>query len=294
MLVNVASYARERMPRGGRLKIELAKAVVDRRFIANNPNVRPGSHVLVTVTEMASTARPDSSLGLALGQAGDATGAASDKPGVDFGPLLGLIGECGGHLWVTAEPPGNMVLKIDLPTRAASERNCARTGDAGRPRPIDGAVVPALRCARHRTDPADGSLQGVTKRNGGRESATDDTGRPPTHRAKRGGSPSRARRRVAWPRVSGTAHGFGSALSVLSVACFHEKRTTTKQAGSSQLRDLRDTVRDSESIAVTSPYRVSSPRGRPRQRCPCIRNRQLRGAAYRSGLSISLFASLSV
>ena len=126
VLVNVASYARERMPRGGRLKIELANAVVDRRFIAKYPNVRPGSHVLVTVTEMASTARLDSSLGLALGQAGDATGAASDKPGVDLGPLLGLIGECGGHLWVTAEPPGNMVLKIHLPTRASSDTTGAR------------------------------------------------------------------------------------------------------------------------------------------------------------------------
>ena len=122
VLVNVASYARQRMPHGGRLKIELATTVADRRFIAKYPNVRPGTHVLVTVTEMRSTARPDSSIGLAPGQpAGEATGAPSDRPGVDFGPLLGLIGECGGHLWVTAEPLGNMVLKIHLPTRASTE-----------------------------------------------------------------------------------------------------------------------------------------------------------------------------
>ena len=68
VLVNVASYARQRMPHGGRLKIELATTVADRRFIAKYPNVRPGTHVLVTVTEMRSTARPDSSIGLAPGQ----------------------------------------------------------------------------------------------------------------------------------------------------------------------------------------------------------------------------------
>jgi hypothetical protein len=36
-----------------------------------------------------------------------------------------------------------------------------------------------------------------------------------------------ARRRVAGPRVSGTAHGFGSVLSVLSVACFDSNGPTT-------------------------------------------------------------------
>ena len=35
------------------------------------------------------------------------------------------------------------------------------------------------------------------------------------------------RRRVAWPRVSGTAHGFSSVLSVSSVACFDSNGRTT-------------------------------------------------------------------
>ena len=64
---------------------------------------------------------------------------------MDFGPLLGLIGECGGHLWVTAEPLGNMVLKIHLPDASLNRAaGAAPAGDGGRPWPIDGAVVPAL------------------------------------------------------------------------------------------------------------------------------------------------------
>src|SRR5262249_6639033 len=47
VLVNVASYARQCMPFGGRLKIELARVVVDSRFLAKYPNVRPGSHALI-------------------------------------------------------------------------------------------------------------------------------------------------------------------------------------------------------------------------------------------------------
>jgi phosphohistidine swiveling domain-containing protein len=69
--------------------------------------------------------------------------------------------------------------------------------------------------------------------------ATDDTGRPADHRAMRGWSPSRAHQKEArghtrrdsfswvrlgdaWlgPRVSGTAHGLGSVLSVFSVGGF--------------------------------------------------------------------------
>jgi hypothetical protein len=34
---------------------------------------------------------------------------------VDVGVLLELIGKSGGHLWMAAEPSGNMVLKIHLP-----------------------------------------------------------------------------------------------------------------------------------------------------------------------------------
>ncbi len=122
VLVNVASYARERMPHGGRLKIELSTVTVDRRFIAKYPNVRPGAHLLITVTEIPSTVRASSPIGLTSEPAAaEGEGVRSERPGVDLGALLGLIGDCGGHVWMAAEPPGNMVLKIHLPTRIAAE-----------------------------------------------------------------------------------------------------------------------------------------------------------------------------
>jgi hypothetical protein len=122
VLVNVASYARERMPHGGRVNIDLATTVIDRRFVAKYPNVRPGPHVVITVTEVRNAARP----GFALQPqpepaASDPSESASDKPGVDLGALLGLIGDCGGHLWMAAEPSGNMILQIHLPKLAADD-----------------------------------------------------------------------------------------------------------------------------------------------------------------------------
>jgi PAS domain S-box-containing protein len=136
VLVNVASYARERMPAGGRLKIDLAPVVADRRFIAKYPNVRPGDHVLITVTEVPGAVRSDRAGSLQPEQT-EARTTPSDKPGVDLGALLALIGDCGGHLWMSAEPPGNMVLKIHLPRRGSDQGPEAHQAGA---RPQRGAM----------------------------------------------------------------------------------------------------------------------------------------------------------
>jgi hypothetical protein len=119
VLVNVASYARERMPYGGRLKIELASAMVDRTFLDKYPNVRPGPHVVATVTEERGKRPADPPVSWPTGSAGDAANASGDKRGVDLSALVRVLADHGGHLWVSADPPGNMTLKIHLPLQAS-------------------------------------------------------------------------------------------------------------------------------------------------------------------------------
>jgi len=96
------------MPSGGQLKIDLASVVIDRKVVAKYPEVRPGAHALITVTEVkgASAEAPAE--------------PASDKAGLDFGPLLLLVRNSGGHLWMTTEPQG-LVLKFHLPRPASSD-----------------------------------------------------------------------------------------------------------------------------------------------------------------------------
>ena len=115
LLVNVASFGRQRMPHGGRLRIELSTVVVDGKFIAQYPNVRQGLHALITVTEVARPAADDD-------HAHETdTPLASGRPRVDLSALQELISECGGHLWITAEPGWSMVVRMRLPLRAAWE-----------------------------------------------------------------------------------------------------------------------------------------------------------------------------
>jgi hypothetical protein len=122
ILVNVAAYARGRMPFGGRLVIDVTSVVLDRAFAEKYPSVRPGAHVLFTVTEVKSATRADwSAAYLNPAQSGEAA-AAAENPGVDLGVLQTLVSDSGGHLWMAAEPSGDMVLKIHLPRRALDDR----------------------------------------------------------------------------------------------------------------------------------------------------------------------------
>ncbi len=115
LLVNLAAYGRERMPLGGRLKIELGRIVVDRHFAAKHPNVRLGPHALVTVTESRRATRTDGPLQLHDNKAVPSSPSVAVQTGVDLGTLQELVAECGGHLWMTVEPVGDMVVKIRLP-----------------------------------------------------------------------------------------------------------------------------------------------------------------------------------
>jgi two-component system cell cycle sensor histidine kinase/response regulator CckA len=110
VLTNVAGYARERMPMGGQVTIDLATIAIGRRFAAGHSSVRAGDHVLITVTELASARAPQDE--------SPRKARPADTTGMELGVLMELISSCGGHLWLEAQPAGNMVVKIHLPKPA--------------------------------------------------------------------------------------------------------------------------------------------------------------------------------
>jgi hypothetical protein len=111
------------MPAGGRLKIDLDTASLDGGFVAEHPGVRPGGHVLITVTEERDPSAEETAPATSAAESGA-------RPGVDVGVLVRLVGEAGGHVWMTAEPTGTMVLKIHLPQDL---RDIAMTPQAAAP-----------------------------------------------------------------------------------------------------------------------------------------------------------------
>jgi chromosome segregation ATPase len=117
IFVTVAAYARARMPFGGRVTFEYGDVMVGKDAAVEHPEVRPGPHVLITVTAVRYASWADASrtlprLSLVKSEP-ESTG--DDQLGVDLSAIQTLIRGCGGQLWLAAEPPGDMVLKIHLP-----------------------------------------------------------------------------------------------------------------------------------------------------------------------------------
>ena len=119
VLVNIAAYGRARMPSGGRLIVELARVVVGREFVTKYPNVRQGGHALISVTEVRTAAPTKWPIDIRETVETPAIAAPAERPGVDLGALQALIGDCGGHLWMKAEPGGDLEVKIHLPLYSA-------------------------------------------------------------------------------------------------------------------------------------------------------------------------------
>ena len=111
------------------MRIEVAATALGRRFVSKYPHVRPGHHVLITVTELP---RPAGSAEIT-----QHVERTPERPGVELATLVELVGTCGGHLWLEAQPAGNLVVKIYLPRRAAAdlgdpEMPAVRASRAGR------------------------------------------------------------------------------------------------------------------------------------------------------------------
>jgi len=122
ILVNVAMYGRARMTKGGRLTVEIAPVILDHTFVSKYPHVRSGEHVLLTVREDRRELRAVTPAGVSDEQlAAAGIPVSSDSTGLDLTSLHALISDCAGHLWILAEPSGNMTLKIHLPRRPLDE-----------------------------------------------------------------------------------------------------------------------------------------------------------------------------
>lgn len=122
ILVNVAAYARQRMPNGGVVSFELQEAQLDRAFVEQYPSARPGPHALLTVKEVKD--RPRSLITARRFHERAHTPdepSGADQVGVDLGALQELVRASGGHLWVEATP-GHLTIKIHLPSAPPNER----------------------------------------------------------------------------------------------------------------------------------------------------------------------------
>lgn len=127
-LLNLAVNARDAMPDGGCLTIEIANAVLGDDYLATEPNVKAGQYVAIVVTDSGSGMEPD-----VLDRVFEpffTTKAVGKGSGLGLSMVFGFVKQSGGHIRAYSEPGEGTAIKMYFP----------RMHSAGEPAPGSNAT----------------------------------------------------------------------------------------------------------------------------------------------------------
>jgi PAS domain S-box-containing protein len=130
-IVNLASNARDAMPRGGSLRIATANRQIDADYAAMQQDVCPGDYVMIEVA--------DSGVGMSTDMLHRIfepffTTKANDKSsGLGLSMVFGFISQSGGHISVDSEPGSGTTFRLFLPRASAASEATTQASVSTRP-----------------------------------------------------------------------------------------------------------------------------------------------------------------
>jgi len=117
IIMNLALNARDAMPQGGRLSIEIGLVDLDESYARQHARVRPGRYAVIAVS--------DSGVGMdseTLAHAFEpfyTTKEQGKGTGLGLSTVYGIAEQSGGHVWVYSEPGIGTTFKVYLPETSA-------------------------------------------------------------------------------------------------------------------------------------------------------------------------------
>jgi PAS domain S-box-containing protein len=122
-LINMAINARDAMPNGGKLVLEIKNAQLDGSYVEDNPDVKPGRYVMLAVT--------DTGAGMPLEVQDRAfepfftTKETGKGSGLGLSMVYGFVKQSGGHVKIYSEEGHGTTIRLYLPPATGQAETAA-------------------------------------------------------------------------------------------------------------------------------------------------------------------------
>lgn len=131
VIVNLAVNARDAMPEGGRLHIELSNADLDAEYVAHHIEATAGPHVVLTVSDTG--VGMDEATRARIFEPFFTTKPPGHGTGMGLATVYGIVKQSGGSIYVYTEPGHGTSFKVYLP-RVEANLEAAREAEGPWPR----------------------------------------------------------------------------------------------------------------------------------------------------------------
>lgn len=140
-ILNLAVNARDAMPEGGKLTIETANCHLDQAYAEMHPEVKPGQHIMIAVTDTGPGMTED-----VIAKAFDpffTTKPVGKGTGLGLSQVYGFVKQSGGHVRIYSELGVGTTVKIYLPRHVGEEDGASQrdTRAASMPAAAAGQII---------------------------------------------------------------------------------------------------------------------------------------------------------